>query len=504
MPCGDHTVGSMHKGAHTQETTMETGPELIEPEEHVLSTLEADGSRRWLSPRLSKGRFWRRRRVVAYVLLALYSFLPWIQIGGEQALRFDLPARRFTFFGATFLPSDTLLLALLLLLIFLGIFAATALFGRLWCGWACPQTVYMEFVFRPLERLFLGRTGKGGPPTGPVAPWRRVAMYATYLVICVHLAQTFVAYFAGTANVKHWIWGSPLEHLAPFIVVVAVTVLMMIDFAFWREQLCIIGCPYGRFQSVLLDRWSKIVAYDERRGEPRGKRKQGEKTVGKGDCVDCKMCVVVCPTGIDIRKGLQLECVNCTQCMDACDDVMDKIGAPRGLIRYSSQAADAGEPSRFLRPRPVVYFSLIAVIGAAFLWTLTHRPDADLTVLRGRGHPFAIAADGVVENTFRIKLTNRTDDEREFELTLREPVGASVRWIEGELELDPGETATEAALVRVPRELFKGEPLAAVLVVTDDLGEVLTKEITLLGPNPAPVLPAGHDSTPVQPAGDDR
>jgi len=465
-------------------------PELLRPEEHVLSTLEADGRRRWLSPRLSMGRFWQRRRVVAYVLLALYSFLPWISIGGEQALRFDLPNRRFTFFGATFLPSDTLLLALLLLLVFLGIFAATALLGRVWCGWACPQTVYMEFVFRPLERLFLGRTGKGGPPTGPVAPWRRVGMYVTYLVVCVHLAQTFVAYFAGTDNVREWIWGSPLAHLAPFLVVVVLTVLMMVDFAFWREQLCIIGCPYGRFQSVLLDRWSKIVAYDERRGEPRGKRKGGEKTPGHGDCIDCKMCVVVCPTGIDIRKGLQLECVNCTQCMDACDDVMDRIGAPRGLIRYSSQAADAGEPARVLRPRPVVYGTLIASVASVFLWKLTHRPDADLTVLRNRGMPFALAADGAVENTFRMKLTNRTDAPRSFDVRMALPSEASVRWIEGDFVLEPGATTTEPVIVSAPRELFRGIPIRARIELVDDLGTVVGADVTLLGPNPA--APAGN------------
>ncbi|QDU84114.1 Ubp3 associated protein Bre5 [Planctomycetes bacterium Pla163] len=459
---------------------------LLQPQEHVLSTLEADGSRRWLTPRLSTGRFWRRRRVVAYVLLALYSFLPWIRVGGEQALLFDLPARRFTFFGVTFLPTDTVLLALLLLLTFLGIFAATALFGRVWCGWACPQTVYMEFVFRPLERLFTGRKGKGGRPTKPVAGWRRLAMYATYLVICIHLAQTFVAYFAGTDNVRQWIWGSPLAHPVPFVIVLALTVAMMIDFAFWREQLCIIGCPYGRFQSVLLDRWSKIVAYDYRRGEPRGKRKHDasvEEAAATGDCIDCKMCVVVCPTGIDIRDGLQLECVNCTQCMDACDDVMDKIGRPRGLVRYSSEAADAGEGGRLVRPRPVIYACIISVLLVVFGFKVTHRPSSDLTLMRSLGLPFVTAADGRIENSLRLKLVNRTQERRSYTVEVIEPAGLEVVLQGGQrFTLEPDATLVEPVRVVADVELFALGPVDGLLRVTDDQGEVIERALRLLGP----------------------
>jgi len=459
---------------------------LLKPNEHVLSTLEADGSRRWLTPRLSMGRYWKRRRVVAYVLLALYSFLPWIQIGGEQALRFDLPARRFTFFGATFLPTDTVLLAILLLLTFLSIFAATALFGRVWCGWACPQTVYMEFVFRPIERLFTGRSGKGGRPTKPVAGWKRLAMYATYLVICVHLAQTFVAYFAGTENVREWIWGPPTEHFVPFIIVVALTVAMMIDFAFWREQLCIIGCPYGRFQSVLLDRWSKIVAYDTGRGEPRGKKKKGAseaEVAAQGDCIDCKMCVVVCPTGIDIRDGLQLECVNCTQCMDACDDVMDKIDRPRGLIRYSSEAAIAGEGGKVLRPRPVIYGSIISVLIVVFAFKLTHRPSSDVTLLRSLGRPFVVNAEGEVENNWRLKLVNRTPEPRRYVVEVVEPDGIEVLVEDGQgFELAPdGTIVAPLRLVAAP-EVFATGPVDGVLRVTDDQGESIDRDLRLLGP----------------------
>ena len=284
---------------------------VLNPEERVLSTLDHDGRRRWIYPRLAQGVFWHWRRVVAYALIAVYALLPFVTIGGKPAILLDLANREFTFFGFTFLPTDTVLLAIFVVTVFLFIFFLTAIAGRVWCGWACPQTVYMEFVFRPLERLFTGTVGRGAKPKKDVPPWRIVAMYATYFVICLHLANMFLAYFVGVDKLHHWIWTStPFQHPAPFAVVAVITGLMMFDFCYWREQLCIIGCPYGRFQSVMLDRSSAIIGYDEQRGEPRGKGRDREAK-GLGSCVDCHLCVDVCPTGIDIREGLQLECIGC-------------------------------------------------------------------------------------------------------------------------------------------------------------------------------------------------
>lgn len=461
---------------------------LLEPEEHVLSTLEADGSRRWLTPKLSKGRFWQRRRVVAYALLALYSGLPWLEIGGEPAVRIDLPGRELTLFGMSFLATDTLLLALALLTTFLSIFFFTALFGRVWCGWACPQTVYMEYVFRPIERLFLGTAGKGGRPRKDVAGWRRFGMYATFFVIALHLAQTFMAYFVGVDNVREWVWASPADHPAEFAIVAVLTVLMMVDFAYWREQLCIIGCPYGRLQSVLLDRDSKIVAYDEKRGEPRMplRKSDGGDFSNRGSCVACSMCVQVCPTGIDIRDGLQMECVNCTQCIDACDEIMDRTGQPRGLIRYSSQAALEGEPPRILRPRVVVYGSLISGLVILLMTLVVQKPGADVTMLRSMGRPFVLVEEtGQVQNTMRLKLTNRTDGERLYELALEAPTGAAFRGTSERLELAPGETLEEPIhIVAAPGD-FRAARLDAAVRITDDLGWTEVVEFKLIGPSNA-------------------
>jgi polyferredoxin len=250
---------------------------LLMPEDRVLSTLNADGSRRWLQPRLSPGRFLSARRVVGYGLIGLFVSLPHVRINGKPPILLDVVRREFTFFGATFLPTDTPLLAMLLLLTFLTIFFVTALLGRVWCGWACPQTVYLEMVFRPLERVLGGSKSLGGERLKPAM---KVARYGVYGVLSFVLANTFLAYFVGTDQLWHWVIGSPLNHLAGFTVVMLVTALMMFDFSFFREQTCIIACPYGRMQSVLLDRYSMIVTYDRKRGEPRGK--MGGKKAGLG------------------------------------------------------------------------------------------------------------------------------------------------------------------------------------------------------------------------------
>lgn len=461
---------------------------LIEPKEHVLSTLEADGSRRWLTPKLSKGRFWHARRIVAYALLVVYSGLPWLTINGKPAVLFDLPRREFTLFGGTFLPSDTVLLALVVLIGFLSIFIMTALLGRVWCGWACPQTVYMEFVFRPIERLFTGRTGVGGKPRKDLAGWRKGGMYLVYFVIALHLAQTFMSYFVGVGSVEEWMWGRPTEHPAAFAIVAALTVLMMIDFAYWREQLCIIGCPYGRFQSVLLDRNSLIVTYDPKRGEPRKPLRKSERVEGqdpfanRGSCIDCNQCVAVCPTGIDIRDGLQMECLHCTQCADVCDDVMDRTGQPRGLIRYSSQAGIEGESTRFWRPRVGIYGALIIGLSGLLLALLVTKPQADVTLLRSLGRPFFILESGEVENTMRVKLRNRTPDPRDYTFEVIEPEGVQLRDMGAGLTIEPGKTVTEPMHVMVPRSVFVNGRVDATLRVTDDLGWTTEKTWRLLGP----------------------
>lgn len=457
-------------------------PAILESPEHVLPTLERDGSRRWLNPRVSQGRFFRARRITGVLLIALFVLLPHWKVGGKPALLLDVVQRQFTFLGVTFLPTDTLLLALLMVSVFLTVFLATAILGRVWCGWACPQTVYLEFVYRPLERFFDGAPGQSKKSSAV----RKIAKYATYLVISAALAHTFLAYFVGVDRLKLWLTQSPLDHTGPFAVMVITTGLMLFDFGFFREQLCLVACPYGRFQSVLLDRGSLIVAYDRKRGEPRGKRNASLPVVSdqpQGACIDCGLCVRTCPTGIDIRNGLQMECVHCTQCIDACDEIMDRIEQPRGLIRYASQNEIEGRPSKRFRARLLVYpLLLLASVGTLTGLVLTRAP-VDVTVLRGQGMPYFITESGAVQNGLRVKLVNRLDREMSLRIRIeqtREPVEYDTRDVV--VTLAAGAMVTQPLLVTAPRSIFKAGRADATVVVSEASGWERGFTCRLLGP----------------------
>lgn len=433
--------------------------ERVEPPDRVLSTLNRDGSRRWLNPKLSPGRFLTARRAVAWLLIAVFVTLPHLRVDGRPAVLLDVVRREFTILGRTFLPTDSILLALLLVGTALSIFTVTALWGRVWCGWACPQTVYMEFVFRPLERW--AKRGRA---------WRRGAKIGLYVLVSVALAHTFLAYFVSWDRLSQWILGSPGAHPVGFAIVCVVSLLMLFDFAYFREQTCIIVCPYGRFQSVMLDRGSMIVTYDGKRGEPRGRASRVELPVlgqrATGDCIDCTLCVQTCPTGIDIRDGLQMECVGCAQCIDACDAVMTKIGRPKGLIRYSSQEAlDAGGKSRF-RPRLVVYPLVVSAIFGAFLYLLMFSSPLEVRVFRGKGMPFTLMASDEVANQVRLHVVNRERESRTYRLTVMGVEGARLEDAESEIEVAPGEMVERTLTILAPRGAFRGGHAGVVLQIS--------------------------------------
>ncbi len=369
---------------------------------------------------------------------------------------------------------------LLFLSILIGIFLLTALFGRVWCGWTCPQTVYMEFLFRPIERFFEGgRSGSLAMDRRRKLYPRRLAKYGVYLLLSLFLAHTFLAYFVGIDTLVRWVQLSPVQHPTAFFVMAATTGAIFFDFTYFREQTCLVACPYGRLQSVLLDRQSLIVGYDPGRGEPRARGK--DRPSDAGDCIDCGACVLTCPTGIDIRDGLQMECIHCTQCADACDDIMDRVGKPRGLIRYTSRDRLEGKGSRLLRPRVVLYPAALALSFGAFLFFLGTKQDTDVTVLRGIGAPFTVETDGRILNQIRVRITNRTKTARQYRISL-EGVDAQVVMAENPVPVGPGEIATTSLFVEVAPAVFHDGARSVAIKVSDGASFTGTYPYNLVGP----------------------
>ena len=448
----------------------------------VLATLNEDGSRRWIRPKPSAGKWLIRRRAVAYGLIALFLAIPHLRMNGKPWILLDLPHRQFTFFGTTFLPTDTLLLMLLFVSGLIGIFLLTALFGRVWCGWGCPQTVWMEFIFRPIERLVEGGANASrvlDRERRHLAP-RRLIKYAIYAVLSLTLGNTFLAYFVGTDTLWVWVLSSPADHLTGFLVMAVTAAAVFLDFTWFREQTCLVACPYGRWQSALLDRQSLIVAFDSTRGEPRG-HGVGART-GLGDCIACNACVLTCPTGIDIREGLQMECIHCTQCADACDEIMVKVGKPEGLIRYTSTDALSGNPPRMLRARTVLYPLAFTLFFGGFLFALATRSPADVTLLGGQGAPFTQEADGQVVNQVRFKVANRTGEDRSYTITYLDADGAKLIAPENPVGVPAGGSRTATVFVVQPADRFVNGERLVRFRLSD--GATFTREFgwRLLGP----------------------
>jgi cytochrome c oxidase accessory protein FixG len=445
----------------------------------VLPTLNADGSRNRIRPRLYAGPLYRGRRWVGWSLLLLFAALPLVHVGGKPAILLDVVQRQFSFLGRTFLATDGVLLMLLLLGIFATVMWVTALFGRAWCGWACPQTVYMEFLFRPIERLFEGKREAQLRLDGKGLSGRRVAKNLVFLLLAFLVGNVFLAYFVGARTLWTWMGQSPYQHPTGFTVMLVTTGLVFFDFAYFREQMCTVICPYARLQSALLDRQSLLIGYDERRGEPRAK---GKWKPQHGDCIDCNACVVACPTGIDIRQGLQLECIACGQCADACDSIMARIDKPPGLIRYASQHELAtGSRASLLRPRVLIYSCLLFGLLAGLVFALQHEPKTDVTLLRGIGAPFSESAEGVM-NQIRVKIRNRSDAERSYRVELVDFAEAKVIAPELPLRVAQGEQRSTSLFVVAPHTAFTQGRRDIVFLVSD--GAAFRERFTynLLGP----------------------
>lgn len=399
--------------------------------EHIASA-DRDGSRLWFYPRLLPG-FWRTWRTrLSYVLLAVMFAGPWVRIHGQPLLMMNIIERRFAILGRVFWPEDMILLAIALLLYFTSITIFTTAFGRLWCGWTCPQTVMMEMVFRRLENWIEGDSA--ARQALDRAPWSlrkarvKLVKHAVFFGISFAVGNTLLMYIMGTDAWLRLVTDDPRQHLGSLTSMLLFTLLFFAIFARFREQACVFICPYGRFMSALMDENTLVIAYDHRRGERRAPWKQTDtpesrSAAGVGDCVGCRQCVAVCPTGIDIRNGIQMECVNCTACIDACDGVMKRLGRPKGLIRYASlNGIEKGRPFR-LTLRLKVYCVLLAGLASLFVGLVLTRPEVETMILRAPGALFQTLGDGAVNNLYTFKVINKSNRNRAVELRLEKPAG---------------------------------------------------------------------------------
>lgn len=399
------------------------------------------GNRTWVYAQSVHGRFQKIHRVSGILLHAVLFVTPWIPIGGHPALHIDLPARRIFLLGQTYNAGDTFLLLLVLLLAAFSLFFFTSLFGRLWCGYVCPQTVFLEEWIRPIERLIEGdrnaRMRDDGKAWTASRLARRVVKLGLFAGVAFLISMAAMSFFAGAPEL--WtLQGGSVE----YGLVGIMSLGLFADFAWFREQLCIYLCPYARFQSALTDDESLVVMYDPKKGEPRGK-----EGVTTGGCVDCKKCVVVCPQGIDIRDGFQLECITCGRCIDACEDVMHKLGH-EPLVRYGTEAELRGGKTRIIRPRTVVYASLLTGLAAVLLVSLTGREAFQATINRAPGSLYTVDGDGMIRNTFLLKVTNNDDVTRPLEVRVDGLPDAVVTV--APIELAPTETAMVPVVVRMP------------------------------------------------------
>ncbi|MFO7562300.1 MAG: cytochrome c oxidase accessory protein CcoG [Enhygromyxa sp.] len=438
----------------------------------TVTTIGAGGKRVWLYPSWIRGKKLTARTIVHWVLLVLLLIGPWIDIGGHPATRIDIPGRRMYFWGATLMATDGAYMLFAAGLIVFSVFFFTALFGRAWCGWSCPQTVFLESVIRPVERLIEGdakarRKLDEGPWTGKKLV-KKALKYGFYLLFAGAIGTTFTAYFLGREGVIE-AQLDPLAYPGGTATFLGITALLLFDFAYFREQTCIVVCPYGRFQSVLLDADSLAVGYDERRGEPRGK----VTDPAAGDCVDCKACVRVCPTGIDIRKGPQMECVQCMACIDACDEVMVKLRRPTGLIRLDSERRLARQDSRSfahraLRPRVLAYGLGLLGTLAVLIFAIGLREPVGLDLHRMSGAPPYVAlADGRVQNSLELRIQNRDAQTRAFRVSLVGDDGTELLVPGGELIVEGEATRQFPVFVLRPAALGGGP---VTLRVSDDQG----------------------------------
>ncbi|RAK67001.1 cytochrome c oxidase accessory protein CcoG [Hymenobacter edaphi] len=407
-------------------------PATAESFRDSIATIDSRGKRVWLYPKQPKGPLYDARKWVSYALLTLLFAGPWLRVNELPVLMLNVVERKFIIFGQIFWPQDFFILLLGTLAFVLFVILFTVVYGRIFCGWVCPQTIFLEMVFRRVEYLFEGDAPQQKALDKADWTWnkigRKTGKHAVFVLISFLIANTFLAYIIGSDALTRIVTDPPRQHLGGLTAMVLFTGVFYAVFARFREQVCTIACPYGRLQGVMMDKDTVVVAYDYQRGEPRAKQRKNQLRTA-GDCIDCKQCVQVCPTGIDIRNGTQLECVNCTACIDACNNIMALIEKPPGLIRYDSETHIA-EGTRFrVTGRIKAYSGVLLVLVAAMVALLVTRANVEATVLRTPGQLYQKTARGTVTNLYNVSVINKTNRAMPLELRVLEPAGGTVQLV---------------------------------------------------------------------------
>ncbi len=418
-----------------------------------VAIITGEGKRNWIYAKQPSGRFTRARTAVSWALLVILFGVPFITTGGHPFMLLNIVDRKFILFGAAFGPHDFYLLGLTMIASIVFVFLFTAVFGRIFCGWICPQTVLLEMVFRKIDYWIEGSASEqrrlnASAWTSPKIA-KKFSKYIVYFALSFIIANTLLAWVIGVDDLLAIIREPVQAHAAGFSTILIFTGVFYWIFIWFREQACILVCPYGRLQGVLLDQNSIVIAYDYLRGEPRGKLKRAEVRTN-GDCIDCHLCVDVCPTGIDIRNGTQLECVNCSACIDACDTVMEKIEKPRGLVRYDSANGIRNKTGLAITLRVVGYSVVLAALIAVLMFLLLTRTDVDVTILRTPGMFFQEQADGRVSNLYDLKIRNKTFGAMPVTLKLEDAAG-EIKLLGNDLVIPPNDLAETKLFVILSR-----------------------------------------------------